>query len=55
MGVDLWSPIRDMSQGGEELRYRERQIFVATSSDGGRTFRELPNSYTGFYAHRGTI
>jgi hypothetical protein len=25
------------------------------STDGGRTFREIPNSYTGYYGHRGAI
>ncbi len=25
------------------------------STDGGRTFEEVPNAYTGFYGHRGTI
>ncbi len=35
--------------------YPYKGSVLLESSDGGRTFREVPNSYTGFYAHRGTI
>ena len=35
--------------------YPYKGSVLLESGDGGRTFRELPDSYTGFYAHRGTI
>ncbi len=35
--------------------YPYKGSVLLESDDGGRSFREIPNSYTGFYAHRGTI
>ena len=41
------------SEGGEELRYQDRQIFVASSSDGGESWHSLPFNF-GHFSPGGT-
>jgi hypothetical protein len=46
---------RDLGHPPPNLTWPYKGAILLESTDGGRSFRELPHSYLGYYSHRGTM